>query len=97
MNGVVCGYGKIAPNSYKAIQFRQDAIVLWQALETNPGDFNDGSSRPDEGVTKLHALGTTVGVVDGHIEYLKTVKFYKEVNITTKNRLFCNPGTTDGR
>ena len=97
MNGAVCGYGAIYPRSYKAGQFRQDAVIFWQALETNPGDFNDGSSRPNEGITKLHSLGTTVGVVDGHVEYLKTVKFYQEVNIPTKNRVWCNPGTADGR
>ncbi len=97
MNGAVCGYGQIGGKSYKAGQFRPDAIIFWQALETNPGDFNDGSSTPDEGITKLHAVGTTVGVVDGHIEYLKTLKFYQEAAIPTKNRLFCNPGTANGR
>ena len=70
---------------------------MWQALEINPGDFNDGSSWPGEGITKLHSLGTTVGVVDGHIEYLKTVKFYAELNIPGKNRLYCNPGTANGQ
>jgi prepilin-type N-terminal cleavage/methylation domain-containing protein len=97
MNGAVDGYGQIAPNSYKAPLFRQDAIIFWQALETNPGDFNDGSSAPDEGITKLHSLGTTVGVVDGHVEYFKTVKFYAEANNLIKNRLWCNPGTANGR
>src|SRR5437016_339979 len=61
------------------------------------GDFNDGSSSPDEGINKPHSLGTTVGVVDGHIEYLKTVKFAAEANSTTKNRLWCNPLTANGR
>ena len=97
VNGAVGGYGGISPSSYKTTQFRQDAIILWQALETNPGDWNDGSSRPNEGITKLHSVGTTVGVVDGHVEYLKTVRFYQEVNIPTKNRLWCNPGSVDGR
>ena len=97
MNGAVGGYGSISPNSYKATQFRQDAIIFWQALETNPGDFNDGSSTPNEGITKLHSLGTSVGGVDGHVEYLKTVNFYAEVNVLTKNRVWCNPGTRDGR
>ena len=97
MNGAVGGFGVISPRSYKAADFRQDAIIFWQALETNPGDWNDGSSRPNEGITKLHSLGTTVGVVDGHVEFLKTVKFYDEVNIPTKNRVWCNPGTADGR
>ena len=97
MNGAVGGYGAISPRSYKAGQFRQDAIILWQALETNPGDFNDGSSNPNEGITKLHSLGTTVGVVDGHIEYLKTINFYKEANLPGKNRLYCVPSTANGR
>ncbi len=97
MNGAVCGYGAISPGSYKTSDFRQDAIIFWQALETNPGDFNDGSSSPDEGITKLHSLGTTVGVVDGHIEYIKTVKFYAEQNNPYKNRLWCNPASANGR
>jgi prepilin-type N-terminal cleavage/methylation domain-containing protein len=100
MNGAVCGYGAIANNtasSYKSSAFLQDAIIFWQALETNPGDFNDGSSSPDEGITKLHSIGTTIGGVDGHIEYLKTLKFYEEEAVPGKSRLWCNPGSNNGR
>lgn len=97
MNGAVCGFGSVSPNSFKASAFQSDAIIFWQALETNPGDFNDGSSSPSEGITKLHSLGTTIGGVDGHIEYLKTLKFYAEVNVQTKGRLWCNPATANGR
>jgi prepilin-type N-terminal cleavage/methylation domain-containing protein len=96
MNGAACGYGTASPSSYKVSRFRQDAVIFWQALETNPGDFNDGSSTPDEGITKLHSIGTTVGIVDGHIEYMKTLKFYAEGKITTKNRVWCNPETANG-
>ncbi len=97
MNGAVCGFGTVSPSSYKTTSFQPDAIIFWQALETNPGDFNDGSSAPSEGITKLHSLGTTVGVADGHIEYLKTVNFYKEAAITVKNRLWCSPASANGR
>ena len=104
MNGAVDGYGtpsdgagRIAPNSYKVSDFRQDAVIFWQALETSTSDYNDGSSSPSEGITKLHSLGTTIGIVDGHIEFIKTVKFYAEVNSPIKNRLWCNPGRADGR
>jgi prepilin-type N-terminal cleavage/methylation domain-containing protein len=97
MNGAVNGYGSIGGSSYKVSQFRQDAIIFWQALETNPADFNDGSSNPDEGITKLHNLGTTVGVVDGHVEYMKTIVFYEEEAIPTKNRLYCSPSSPNGR
>ncbi len=97
MNGAVCGFGGISPSSYKVSAFQPDAIIFWQALETNPGDFNDGSSSPAEGITKLHSVGTTVGAVDGHIEYLKTTKFYSEGSIPGKSRLWCNPATPNGR
>ena len=96
MNGAVGGYGRISPASFKANQFKQDSIIFWQARDDNPGDYNDGSSRPNEGITKLHAEGTTVGGVDGHIEYLKTKKFTDEQGLTYKNRLWCAPDTTDG-
>lgn len=96
VNGAVCGFGSVSPSSFKTTMFRADSLIFWQALETNPGDFNDGSSSPNEGITKLHSLGTTVGGVDGHVEYIKTLKFYAEVNGRGKNRLWCNPATADG-
>ena len=96
MNGAVCGFGRASPSSFKATRFRPDSVIFWQALETNPGDFNDGSSSPDEGITKLHSIGTTIGVIDGHIEYLKTLKFYAEVANPQKNRLWCAPDTVTG-
>lgn len=94
MSGVAGNNGG-AP--FKSSQFRQDAIIFWQALETNPGDFNDGSSWPGEGITKSHSIGTTVGVVDGHIEYMKSVAFYAEEANPKKNRLYCRPSSADGR
>ena len=94
MNGVAGNQGAFP--SYKTTMFRQDAIVFWQALEANPGDFNDGSSWPTEGITKLHSLGTTVGIVDGHVEYLKTVNFYAMAADPNKTGLFCNPATANG-
>ncbi len=97
MNGSVCGYGAIAGRSYRTSQFRPDDIIFWQALETNPGDWNDGSSGPAEGVTMMHNQGTTVGVVDGHVEYMKTDAFYREQALATKNRLFNNPNTANGQ
>lgn len=72
-------------------------IVFWQAAEANAGDWNDGSSSPTEGITQIHNLGTSVGVMDGHVEYIKTLDFANEAAIITKNRLFCNPATANGR
>lgn len=99
MNGAVCGYGGIGGRSYKVSNFDPNDIILWQAYEPNPGDWNDGSSRPNEGITRLHSSGTTVGVVDGHIEYMKVRAFGIEEALARKNRLWCNPATksTTGR
>jgi hypothetical protein len=98
MNGAVRGYGGGAPaGSYLTSQFGPDDIIFWQAFENNPGDWNDGSSAPNEGVTRIHNLGTTVGVVDGRVEFMKTDAFYNEQALVTKNRLFCSPRTPDGR
>jgi len=98
MNGAVRGYGGGAPaGSYLTSQFRPDDVIFWQAFENNPGDWNDGSSAPNEGVTRIHNLGTTVGVVDGRVEFMKTDAFYNEQALVTKNRLFCSPRTDNGR
>src|SRR3954454_237326 len=32
MNGAVCGFGSASPSSFKVNAFRQDSIILWQAL-----------------------------------------------------------------
>lgn len=94
MNGAVSGFSS-RPQAYKLSQFQSDAIIFWQAKESNPGDYNDGSSSPDEGITKLHNLGVTVGVVTGSVEYLKYVAFEKEVG-RRPGRLWCNPGNRTG-
>jgi len=94
MNGAVCGY-LVRPNVFKQTQFQADAIILWQSNERNPGDFNDGSSTPDEGITRLHNEGTTVGVVTGSVEYLKRLKFNQEVS-RRPGRLWCVPNSRTG-
>ena len=97
MNGAVCGYGAIGGRSYKTPDYNADSIIFWQALETNPGDWNDGSSGPAEGVTRMHNQGTTVGLVSGGVEFMKTDAFYAEQALPTKNRLYCSPNSANGR
>ncbi len=94
MNGSICGF-QIVPWSYKASQFRADAIIMWQADERSPGDFNDGSSSPDEGITRIHNQGTTVGVISGSVEYIKIRDFNREVT-QRPGRLWNNPGRPNG-
>jgi prepilin-type N-terminal cleavage/methylation domain-containing protein len=97
MNGALVGYGAIAPKTYKQTAFKQDSIIFWQAAENNPADWNDGSSWPTEGITTAHNNGTTVGIVDGSVQYMKTAKFANLAAATTApNEVWCNPGSPTG-
>jgi prepilin-type N-terminal cleavage/methylation domain-containing protein len=96
MNGAIC-YFQIQqkPDTIKASTIRQDAIILWQADERSPGDYNDGSSSPDEGISRIHNQGTTVGIVSGAVEYMKIKAFNNEA-AKKPGRLWYNPKTANG-
>jgi prepilin-type N-terminal cleavage/methylation domain-containing protein len=96
MNGALCAYAvKNPPYRYRISAFRQDAIVMWQADERSSGDYNDGSSSPNEGITRIHNQGTTVGVISGSVEYIKIRDFNKMVTVQP-SRLWCVPGSKLG-
>jgi prepilin-type N-terminal cleavage/methylation domain-containing protein len=96
MNGAIC-YFQIQqkPDTIKASTIRQDAIILWQADERTPGDYNDGSSTANEGISRIHNQGTTVGIVSGSVEYMKIKAFNKE-GTHRPGRLWFNPKTANG-
>jgi hypothetical protein len=94
MNGSVTAF-QIRRQTFRINQFKPDDIIMWQAVETNPADFNDGSSSPNEGITKIHNVGTTVGVIDGHVEYIKIREFNREVT-RRPGRLWYVPGSNNG-
>jgi len=83
-----------------------DRDLLW----SDPGDpnpvlgygYNDGSSFPDPavdgGLGRRHGKkGGVVLAVDGHVEIIKYETWRREAQVTTKNRMYCNPGTPNGR
>ncbi|MBX3745110.1 MAG: type II secretion system protein [Verrucomicrobiae bacterium] len=94
MNGSVTAF-QIRRPTFKIHQFKPDDIILWQADERSPGDYNDGSSSPSEGITRSHNIGTTVGVVDGHVEYMKITAFNREAT-RRPGRLWNVPGSVRG-
>lgn len=75
MNGAVRHYGRgvngQAASTFKESQFRADAVIFWQGDEDTPFDFNDGSSSPDEGVTRLHSDGMNTGRLDGSVQFVQ--------------------------
>jgi prepilin-type N-terminal cleavage/methylation domain-containing protein len=76
-NGGLINYNlnnRIKP--YRMSQFRQDAMVMWQSNEEIASRYNDAASsyNPNEeaGVySAAHSGGTTVGCIDGHVEFHK--------------------------
>ncbi len=106
MNGAIVGFGTIAPRTYKLPDFRQDAFMMWEPEEaTSPfgaGVYNDAASYPDPtidgGLGRRH--GKTGGVVlgfTGQVQYIRYTEWLAEAKVTTKNRLYCNPGSQTGR
>jgi prepilin-type N-terminal cleavage/methylation domain-containing protein len=105
-NGAICGYGGLAPRTYAIADFRQDAFMMWEPEEaTSPFGaqvYNDASSYPDPtvdgGLGKRH--GKNGGVVlgfSGQVQFIKYQEWLNEAKLPIKNRLYCNPGSSNGR
>ena len=104
MNGAVIAGSKpfdwnagAAGYTYKNSAFKPTDLQFWESDETDPGNFNDGSSRPDEGLTQRHNSGATMGLFDGHVEYVKWKKYFELLADPLKNSLWCYPGNEYGR
>ena len=103
-NGAICGFGSVQPAgaSYKQAQFRQDAFMMWEPDDQGTGyGFNDGSSYPDPsvdgGLGRRHGkLGGIVLNFSGSVLMVKSNAWYIVDKDPSKNRLWCNPGTSDG-
>jgi len=107
MNGAVCGFGALQPQgrAYKLTDFAQNAFIMWEPddarVELGFG-YNDGSSYPDPDLDgalgRRHGKrGGIVLAVDGHVEYIRYEVWRQESQLPTKNRMFCNPGSVNGR
>ena len=96
MNGAACFFeNQTTPQTAVISSLRPDVILFWQADERNFRDFNDGASRPDEGPTRLHSGGTTIGVIDGSAAEMKHPEFNSEV-LRRPSRLWWNQKRKDG-
>ena len=105
-NGAVCGYGAIAPATYSLGQFQADAFLMWEpeeeASSLGPLVYNDGSSAPDPatdgGLGRRHGkIGGIVLGMDGHVEFIRYDAWKKESELPGRNRMYCDPGTANGR
>ncbi len=106
-NGAICGYGGLTPGgkSYKITDFQPDAFMMWEPDDSNATlgyGYNDGSSYPDPavdgGLGRRHGkLGGIVLAVDSHVEFIQYDAWKRESEMPTKNRMYCNPGSKNGR
>jgi prepilin-type N-terminal cleavage/methylation domain-containing protein len=106
MNGAVCGYGDVAPLSYRQGQFHADDYIMWEPGDTSPtkgvDTYNDGSSYPDP--TTDFALGTRhdkrgglVVMACGAVTFVTTNVWNRLAASNDRNQVWCDPGKANGR
>ena len=76
---------------------RPTDCAFWETDENRPDYFNDGANYPDEGVSGRHREGGIQATFGGSVNYIKTNVWYMDVADTNRNRLWCYPGSLDGR
>jgi prepilin-type N-terminal cleavage/methylation domain-containing protein len=101
MNGAVIGYPP-PPVDFTIIpvklqQMRAEDCAFWETDERYPSYFNDGANNPSEGVSTRHLQGGIQGTFGGAVSYVKFTTWYNDVNDPNRNRLWCYPGSPDGR
>ena len=98
MNGAVIGYGRMVVPPEKMANMAPDAVAFWETDEEEPKKFfNDGASYAQEGVSARHNRGAINGTFGGSVSYIKFDEWYREVENPNRNRLWCYPGSTNGR
>jgi prepilin-type N-terminal cleavage/methylation domain-containing protein len=103
-NGALCSYGNLQPAgaSYKQAQFQQDAFMSWEPDDRGTGyGYNDGASDPDPSVdgglgARHGKIGGVVLNISGSVMFVKSNAWWLEAQDPNKNRLWCNPGTSNG-
>lgn len=82
MNGAVNGYGRLGDKTFRLDDFNSNDVIFWEGpTEDNsiPGQWNDGSSSPNERMGFRHLAGQTLGQVDGHVEVWTARQWNEEV------------------
>ena len=95
-NGIDWGTGVLG-NTLKNSMFKGSDMLFWESDETDSGNFNDGASRPSEGLTDRHIDGAMFGYFDGHADYVKKKKWAQLLADQNKNNLWCYPKSRNGR
>jgi prepilin-type N-terminal cleavage/methylation domain-containing protein len=97
MNGGVIGYMRTNYPPAKLGDMKSDDIAFWEADEQDPTQFNDGSNFPAEPISGRHRNGAINGTFGGSVGYIRLTDWEDLVSDANKNKLWCYPGSADGR
>lgn len=97
MNGAVIGYRRMHYPPLRTSHFQPQDVVFWETDETNPIHFNDGASFPTEGVSARHHQGAIHATFSGTVSYIKLDDWNRDVKARHRNRVWCYPGSLNGR
>ncbi len=97
MNGAVNGYGRSVYPPDKLSQMSPNGVVFWEPDENDIGNFNDGASSPNEGLTARHSQSGAYGVFSGAAAFMKQSLWNAGVSQTNANQFWCYPDSSNGR
>ncbi len=97
INGAICGYARATYPALHLGDFPARSIMFWETDERYTNYFNDGANFPSEGVSKRHINGAIYAAADGSSSFIRFGRWYAEEANTNKDRLWCYPGSTNGR
>jgi prepilin-type N-terminal cleavage/methylation domain-containing protein len=83
--------------TFKNSAFRATDMLFWETDENDPKFFNDACSDPTEGFSTRHSKGAIVGLIGGHVQFLKWDKYWQMIADPNRNDLWCYPNSPSGR
>src|SRR2546428_1728553 len=101
MNGSVSGF-QTSPTgrpwiSYKMSQFRPEYMIYWESDETQPSNYDNVASKPNEGASRRHNGGLVMGMFGSQTEFIKFKNYALEAGLPgypgypRPNRFWCSP------
>ena len=105
MNGAVSGYSTttagVPYRSFKLSQFKPHCMIYWEQDEKIPTKWADLAAKPDEDVSRRHNGGVVMGMIGGHVEFMKYKTYAVEAGMdgNSGNRpgiFWCNPAKATG-
>jgi prepilin-type N-terminal cleavage/methylation domain-containing protein len=97
MNGAINGYDRDIYPPAKLSRMPPMGIVFWEPDENDVGNFNDGASSPDEGLTSRHLMGGVYGEFNGAVAFMRQNLWNNGVAQTVANQFWCYPDSSNGR